>query len=245
MSYFRRSPRPRPQKKSALEVAGVAVEVTRKRMKYIRLKVSPPNGTVSVSAPHAATNREIEAMVQERLSWIHKQQAYFRAQPETPIAQFTQGEQHLLWGQKLPLELVTARGRSRVFKSSSSLMLINSHNKSQEQRADLLDTFYRQQLQQQLPALIKKWQVHTQREALFWGIKKMKTRWGSCNTVNSRIWLNLELVKYPVGCLEYVMVHELTHLYEGSHNQRFYNLLESFMPSWQQWEHILKTDGED
>jgi len=237
MSFFRRTTR--PQRQSLLRIAGLEVTVTRKKMKYLRLRVTPPDGTVSISAPHAATNREIEAMIGERLQWIREQQAHIEARPSIPSLQYCTGEQHYLWGEKKTLVVVDASQRRVQLSAEDTLTLYAPRSDTREQRAQILDNFYRQQLHNSLPAMLEHWQQIVQRNITFWGIKKMKTRWGSCNIQRARIWLNLELAKYPRECLEYVVVHELTHLYEAGHNARFYSLLDNFLSGWKHWDRYL------
>ncbi|WP_083608279.1 M48 family metallopeptidase [Teredinibacter haidensis] len=239
MAIFRRRST-RAQRKSKMCIAGLDIAVTRKTMKYLRLKISPPDGAVSISVPHATSNANIEAMVRERLVWIKEQRQNIRSRPSVPEPQITTGECYSLWGQTYSLEIKLSASRIPAQHIENKIVLYCRADDNLEQRRLILESFYRQQLQQVLPELAENWQVQVKKRAQFWGIKKMKTRWGSCNTQRARIWINLELAKYPRECLEYVVVHELVHLYEANHSHRFYALLDKFMPGWEKWHRHLK-----
>jgi len=217
-------------------------------MKNIRLKVSPPDGTVSLSAPHATPDRELLQLVRGRLDWIQRQQNIIRSQPQAIHADPVDGDPILLWGQKLPLRLQeiththNIRSTTAGFvRESDSAITVASSVLDTHTVASALDQFYRDQLRARIPALAARWQPVVGREASFWGIKKMKTRWGSCNTQRARIWLNLELTKHPPECLNYVVVHELVHLFERHHNTRFYQRIANAMPDWELWHNYLKN----
>lgn len=228
----------RPHKKSRLQVAGLTIDVTRKRMKTIRLKVSPPDGKISVSAPFAASDRDIHSMVSERLGWIQQQQHTFQARPRLQVRS---GEHHQLWGQPLALTVTTGGRRRCHLAPSGELTLQVLAGDDEHQRAAQLDAFYREQLQPLAARYLAHWQPIVGRRISFWGIRKMKTRWGSCNIQRARVWLNLELAKYPQHCLEYVVVHELVHLHESGHNARFYGLLDQFHPQWRAGHQLLRN----
>ncbi|SMF54852.1 hypothetical protein SAMN02745866_03505 [Alteromonadaceae bacterium Bs31] len=221
-------------------IGGMDIVVTRKSMKYLRLKVSPPDGCVSLSAPFNASNSEIEAMVLDRLDWIRHQQHEISKRAPSPQAQFVEGEKHLVWGERKTLQLQTVgRGRGAEILGDELILRVLADD-NREIRCKLLDEFYREQIALRLPGLAQHWQPIVDRQASFFGIKKMLTRWGSCNIDRARVWLNLELAKYPPRCLDYVFVHELVHLHEANHSARFYALLDQFMPDWQQWHNLLK-----
>ncbi|WP_188150450.1 M48 family metallopeptidase [Teredinibacter waterburyi] len=231
----------RRQVTSQLRIADLDVTLTRKRMKYLRLRVSPPDGKVTVSAPHQASLREVKQMVTERLDWIAQQQNEIAQRPLVAAPVFSEGEQHTVWGKDLPLATGITSGRRIVSNDGDTrLLMLSRKHDSLEQKQLLIDRFYQSQIAAEIPGLIKKWEPIIERQVNEWGVRKMKTRWGSCNMQRSRIWLNSELARYPKPCLEYVWVHEMTHLHEASHNQRFYRLMTQFLPNWQQWESILR-----
>jgi len=220
-------------------IAGIDVELTRKSMKYLRLKVSPPDGRVRLSAPHRASQIEIEAMVMERLDWIRAQQDALRASLPTP-SELIAGECVPLWGEEKTLALEFGNSPRKVTSQGEHLHLRVRVGDTAQQRLAVLEDFYRAQLKDRLTAAANTWQPVVGREAHFWGIKKMRTRWGSCNISRKRIWVNLELAKLPLRCLDYVVVHELIHLYEARHNTRFYQLMQAYMPDWKAWHDFLK-----
>lgn len=238
MLFKRRTRAPQPQRKSQLQIAGLNITVTRKTMKNLRLKVSPPHGEISMSAPHTASNQELKQLVAERLEWIKQQQDEIRSRPIAVGPTYQQGDTLPLWGQTLSLTYTGGTGLARVQQHGQQLQVCGN-SPTVDTTASALDVFYRNQLREKIPALAKHWQPVVGRNANFWGIKRMKTRWGSCNTQRARIWLNLELVKHPPLCLDYVIVHELVHLHERYHNQRFYTLLSEAMPDWETWHHYL------
>lgn len=228
------------QSKSLLRVGELEIAVTRKAMKYIRLKVTPPCGDVVVSAPHRVSNREIAAMVNERLSWIHRERAEFQRLAHVASPNYESDEMHPLWGKPYKLRLQVAAGRRRTcLTNQDEIVLYVKPDDDTSRRACQLEDFYRAQLSQALQPLLPAWQQRTQRQVNFLGIKRMKTRWGSCNISRARIWLNLELAKHPIECLEYVLVHELVHLYERGHGAKFRALMDAYLPTWRRWHDYL------
>lgn len=216
-------------------------ELTRRRMKSIRIRVVPP-GRVLVSAPLHLPQRSINHTVAQHAAWIAQQQAVFLADPARyREPDYITGEQHPLWGRLYNLDVIEQAGKARVIKTDeSSLTLFTKTGSGRAQRKTLLSAFYRQQIKQQIQQLLPPWQARLGVQVNDWGVKQMKTRWGSCNTAAGRVWLNLELAKYPVACLESVLVHELVHLLERSHNHRFKAYMDQFLPDWREREARLR-----
>lgn len=246
----RRSTRPtrvqkrsRAQRKSSLSVSGITVEVTRKTMKNIRLKVSHTDGAVSLSAPHSADDSELIQVIRARLDWIQRQQTSIRSQPRAEIRKPELGDTIPLWGETLSLCMRPGSSSNAHLdcQLSGSTLAINGSTTDSAAVQTALDNFYRSQLRARIPQLAAKWEPIVGKQASFWGIKKMKTRWGSCNTQRARIWLNLELTKHPPQCLDYVVVHELVHLFERNHNARFYQRIAAAMPDWETWHLYLRN----
>lgn len=230
----------RGHKKSVLRVGDLDVAVTRKAMKYIRLRVLPPHGEVVVSAPHRVSNREIAILIHERLGWISRERSELRRLSAIELPRFESGEQHSLWGETYHLQVIPGNGRRRTALNDEKQILLYCRAEDDErQRAAQLEELYRSQLRQALTPLTQVWQVRTGKQASFFGIKRMKTRWGSCNITRARIWLNVELARHPLGCLEYVLVHELVHLYESGHGPRFRSLMDHYLPGWLEWHDYL------
>lgn len=150
------------------------------------------------------------------------------------------GECHYFFGKAYRLELVEQVGKPEVqLLKSGKLKLFVRHGSTVEQKDKLLQEWYREQLNVLIAELLKKWQPIVGKQVSDWGIRKMKTKWGSCNTEQGRIWLNLDLAKKPRECVEYILVHELTHLHERHHNERFKRLLESYLPNWRARQSLL------
>jgi len=226
-----------------LVVSGIAVQIVRKPIKNLYLSVCPPEGQVRVAVPLHMTDENVRLAVISRLIWIKKQQAAFQAQPRQSKREMVTGESHYVFGKRYRLEIIERRGcHEVVIKTNSILQLFVNPGTSTQNRALVLNEWYRNQLKARIPALLNHWQVAIGKQAAEWGIKKMKTKWGSCNIYQRRIWLNLELAKKPIECLEYVLVHELVHLLERHHNDRFNAYMTHYLPQWQRCHDILKRE---
>ncbi|MFC1513018.1 M48 family metallopeptidase [Thermodesulfobacteriota bacterium] len=224
-------------------VRGIEVQVVRKAIKNLHLAVYPPDGRVRVAVPKHISDDHVRLAVISRLAWIKKQQADFLAQPRQSAREMVTGESHYLFGKRYRLELLERRGRHEVVvKNNTILQLFVSPGTTLANRHLVLNEWYRAQLKARIPELLDHWQTITGAEVTAWGVKKMKTKWGSCNASQGRIWLNLELAKKPPECLEYILVHELAHLLERHHNERFRGLMDRFLPQWRLSRDILKRE---
>ncbi|MCA8829780.1 M48 family metallopeptidase [Hymenobacter pini] len=221
-------------------IAGLEIDLVRKRMRSLRLTVYA-GGRVRVAVPLHTPAAAVEQFVAARHSWIAKHQQKFAAQAPRPVLHYVSGEQHAYLGQLYELQVTEAGGRPQVWldETAGHLHLSIPPDSTLEQRQALLTAWYRQQIKRLLPTLLAQWEPVVGRQAASWGVKQMRTRWGTCNIGARRIWLNLELIKRPLPCLEYVVVHELTHLHERLHNARFWGLMDQFMPDWQQHKATL------
>lgn len=214
-------------------VGGVQVQIVRKAIKNLHLGVYPPQGRVRVAAPLAVTDEVVRLAVAGKLGWIKRQQARFKDQPRQSEREMVSGESHYFLGRRYRLRVIPHDGAARVrLRNKSTLELEVRPETNAQQRDRVLQQWYRQQLKRRLPALLEKWQPLLGVSVAEWGIKKMKTRWGTCNVEARRVWLNLELAKKPVRCLEYILVHELAHLIERHHNDRFVSLMNKHLPQW-------------
>ncbi|MCX5977489.1 MAG: SprT family zinc-dependent metalloprotease [Coprothermobacterota bacterium] len=217
-----------------ITVAGIKVEVVRKDIKNLHLGVYPPNGRVRVAAPLVVSDEALRLAVVEKLGWIKRQKSKFAEQPRQSQREMVNGESHYFLGNRYRLCVHEQDGPSRVaLRGISSLDLSVQRGTSAEQREAALLRWYRKQLKMLVPPLLEKWQPLVGVQVATWGIKKMKTKWGSCNAASRRLWFNLELAKKPHQCLEYVVVHELAHILEQHHNDRFIELLNQLLPGWQ------------
>ena len=223
-----------------LTVSGISVQVVRKDIKNLHLAVYPPDGHVRVAVPEHVTDDNVRLAVISKLSWIKKQQQVFQDQPRQSERRYISGECHYFMGKAYRLELIEQVGKPEVqLLKSGRLQLFVRHESTVEQKEKLLQDWYREQLNILVTELLKKWQPIVGKQVSDWGVRKMKTKWGSCNTEQGRIWLNLELAKKPKECVEYILVHELTHLHERHHNERFKHLLESYLPNWRSRQTLL------
>jgi predicted metal-dependent hydrolase len=214
-------------------VSGLPVQIVRKGIKNLHLGVYPPHGRVRVAAPMTVTDEAVRLAVIGKLGWIKRQRARFAAQPRQSEREMVRGESHYFLGARYRLRLVPSSGpASIVLRNRTTMELHVRPDATVDQRVEVLHQWYRQQLRDAIPPLLKKWEKALGVRVAEWGIKKMKTKWGSCNPAARRIWLNLELAKKPVQCLEYVLAHELAHLIERHHNDRFIAILDKHLPQW-------------
>ncbi|NVO32141.1 M48 family metallopeptidase [Hymenobacter lapidiphilus] len=215
-----------------MEIAGLEIDLVRQRMRSLRLTVYA-GGRIRVAVPLHTPAAAIEAFVQARRAWIEQHQQRFAAREPAPTLRYETGDNVPFMGQAYVLEVrPAARPRVELQPDTQQLHLYAPADSTAAQREAILAAWYRQQLRQRLPGLLAKWEPVVGRTAAAWGIRQMRTRWGTCNIGAARIWLNLELIKRPLPCLEYVVVHELTHLHEWLHNARFWGLVDQFMPDW-------------
>ena len=222
-----------PTEIAQIEVAGIAVEVVRGPIKHLHLTVHPPDGRVRVSAPDRLDAEAVRLAVVSRLGWVRRQRAAFAAQPRQSARQMLSGECHYVWGERYRLNVVRHTGSNRVaLRPNGELDLYVRPSADADRRAAILADWYRVELKDRMPDLVAAWESRLGVTVTDWRIKRMRTKWGACNVGARRIWLNLELAKKPSECLEYVVVHEMAHLLERSHNDRFVALLDEHLPSW-------------
>ncbi len=226
-----------------ITVSDIPVEIVRKNIKNIHLGVYPPEGNVRVSVPRHITNENVRLAIVSRLSWIKKRQEEFKKQPRQTEREYVSGESHYYQGKRYILDVIERHGRHTLsLKNNARMILQVSPETSKENRALVINNWYRKQLKEVIPQLLNKWQPIVGKEANSWGVKKMKTKWGSCNIIDRRIWINLELAKKSPECLEYIVVHELVHLHERHHNENFKCLMDKFLPNWRQSRDLLKSE---
>jgi len=217
----------------SIEVRGVPVEIVRKNIKNLHLGVYPPNGKVRIAAPLRFTDDAVRLAVITRLGWIRRQRARFEDQDRQSERQMVSGESHYVRGRRYRLDVIEGEGSRSIAVRNHARLEVRVRPGTSRLGPDLvLQKWYRQQLRTQLPQLIAKWEPVIGVKIAECRIKKMKTRWGSCNVAARRIWLNLELAKKRPACLEYILVHEMVHMLERHHNDRFKELMDRFMPQW-------------
>jgi predicted metal-dependent hydrolase len=223
-----------------ITVSGIRVQVERKDIKNLHLGVYPPNGRVRVAVPLVVSDDAVRLAVAGKLGWIRRQRATFVDQPRQSAREMVSGESHYFWGRRYRLRLHEQPGKQWVaVRGLNTLDLFVKPGRTTAQREAVLLTWYREQLAALIAPVLARWEQALGVRVGAWGIKRMKTKWGSCNPVSKRVWFNLELVKQPVQCLEYIVVHELAHLLEDRHSERFTALLDQHLPSWRQYKKLL------
>lgn len=222
-----------------IELNGIPIQLTRKKIRNLILKVVAP-GRVCVSMPWHARHAEVQRWLLSKVDWIEQQRARYAAAPPVVEPQYVTGETHSVQGQCCQL-LVNYADRIHIQHEpdNQQLTLQLPESYSVLQRQQLLENWHRQRLQDCLPPLIETWQNTIGVTVNEWRIRKMRTRWGSCNIEEKRIWFNLELAKKSIRCVEYIVVHELVHLHERHHNARFYAYMDQFLPDWRQYKQLL------
>lgn len=223
-----------------IRVSGLAVQIARKEIRNLHLGVYPPNGRVRVAVPRSVSDDAVRLAVIGKLGWIKKQQARFAAQPRQTDREMVSGESHYYLGRRYRLRVVERDGRGRIVLRNRNTMELHVRRGCEaEARKRVLQRWYRDRLRELAPPIFAKWEEVLGVHAAEVGIKVMKTKWGACSVEARRIWLNLELVKKPARCLEYLIVHELAHLIERHHNDKFVLLMDRHLSQWRQHRKML------
>ena len=220
-----------------IEVDGVAITVEKKKMKNIRIRVLSPTGQVKISAPHRVSKDEIIKYALSEIDWIKENQSRIMKSQ----LKYENGETHYLWGRPYTLQLIERnRNFKEVFVEDETMYLpVNLKNPSLEARRKTMIEFYRKEIKSAIPDVLEKSIAIVGREPDEWKVKNMKTRWGTCNTREKRIWINLQLAKESPQCLDYVMIHELTHLIVPNHGSQFKDYMDKFYPNWREVRKLL------
>ena len=220
--------------KKTLTINDIEIEVTKKDIKNIHLSVHPPNGAVRISVPSKMNNEDIKLFAISKLAWIKKQQSKFENLERIPEREFVSGESYYFLGTKYLLNVIYwNNNKSKIeIRNQEFIDLYVNQDSDKDKRERIMKEWYRKELKSLLPSLIEKWEKKIGVKVESWNIKQMKTRWGTCNTKAKRIWINLELAKKPVYCLEYIIAHELIHLLERSHGCKFILLMDKYYPNW-------------
>ncbi|KAA3606309.1 MAG: M48 family peptidase [Calditrichaeota bacterium] len=215
-----------------IELGNITIEVVQKDIINIHLSVYPPDGKVKIAAPTRIDLETIRVFAINKLQWIKKQQEAFRNQERETPREYISMESHYFKGKRYLLKIIEQESKPKIVLRHSKIELYVRPNTSTEKRKELIEEWYRDEMKITIPKMIKKWEKKIGVEVNEFGVKKMRTKWGTCNPVAKRIWLNLELAKKPLICLEYIVVHEMIHLLERKHNDRFIKLMNDFMPKW-------------
>lgn len=216
-----------------LEIGNIQVEVIKKDIENIHLAVYPPDGRVRLAAPAQVNDETLRLFTVSKLPWIRRQQRKFLAQDRQSPRQHIARESHYFLGRRYLLRVVESNQPPRVFIANKTHLELHVRpGTSATQRATILQEWCRAELKRLIPDLVAKWEPRIGVQLNDWGVKIMRTKWGTCNIAAKRIWLNLELVKKPVHCIEYIVVHEMVHLLERHHNERFQGYMDQFLPGW-------------
>lgn len=222
-----------------IALGNVAVDVVLKDIKNVHLTVHPPNGRVRIAAPRRMSLDRIRLFAIAKLEWIRRQQAALREQEREEPRGYVERESHYVWGRRYLMAVVEQEAPPTVELKPRRLVLTVRPGTPEEKREAVVDDWYRRQVKDAVPALLSRWEpiLGVKAEAVY--VRRMKTKWGSCNPKARTIRLNTELAKKPRECLEYVVVHELVHLLEPTHNARFVALMDQFMPAWPHHRRVL------
>lgn len=215
-----------------IQLGNIAVDVVQKDIRNIHLSVYPPNGTVRISAPIRTNPETIRVFAISKLDWIRQQQKKLQTQVREAPREYLNRESHYIWGKRYLLEVIERDRPPKVELKHSKVVLQVRPETDRTSKQIALDTFYRQQLKKAIPPLITKWEKLMGISLEGFTVRQMKTKWGSCSPELKTIRLNLELAKKPPICLEYVIVHEMTHILEPTHNHRFVDWMDRFLPNW-------------
>lgn len=226
--------------KSEIIISDFNITVFKKDIKNLHLNVLPPDGKVRVSAPKRMDDRSIRLFIMSKLPWIEKHVNRFKEQPRETQREYVSGESHYFKGERYLLNVIEYNGKPAIEinnKGYIDFYVKDGTNSEQKKKVFLL--WHREKLRKELYDIFNKWQEIMGVSAKEWRIKQMKTKWGTCNIKAKRIWINLELVKKPVHCIEYIVVHELAHLIERNHNKRFSAVMDKFIPQWRSYKKEL------
>lgn len=216
-----------------IEVANIQIEVVRKDIKNLHLAVYPPDGRVRVASPLRIDDESVRLFAISKLPWIKRHQAKFLEQEREAKRDYVNGESHYFQGRRYLLNVHETKSNPVVkLRNANQLDLFVKEGSTTEQKESVMISWYRQNLKSQIPNLIAKWEATLGVKIHGWGVKRMKTKWGTCNIEVGRIWVNLELAKKSPNCLEYILVHEMVHLLERHHNDRFIAHMNHFLPNW-------------
>jgi len=216
-----------------IELGDFTIDIVRKDIKNMHLSVYPPAGRVRIAVPLTIDDEAVKLFAISKIAWIRRHQREFLSQDRQTPRQYKQRESHYFQGKRYLLRIIEHQAPPKVvIKTKTYIDLFVKPNSTTQQRQQILNEWYRAELKKLIQPIIEKWQNRIGVEVADWQVKQMKTKWGTCNIEEKRIWINLELAKKPLNCLEYIVVHEMIHLVERLHNDRFLSLMEKHMPQW-------------
>lgn len=226
-------------------VGGIDIQVTKKKIKNMYIRVLPPEGAVLITVPENTSDDALRMFAVSRIAWIKKQKQKFVDQARQTQRQYISGESYYVWGRRYRLEVVYSSVRNDVYISRSKLILQVRKESTDKQREAILNEWYRDQLKMAIPSVVEKCERIVGVHAAEWHVKNMRTKWGSCIAEHKRIWLNLQLAKKSPDCLEYVIIHELVHLLVRNHSDRFREYMDKYCPMWRTVKDSLNSQPLD
>ncbi len=223
-----------------IKVSDLDILTVKKDIKNIHLGVYPPTGRVRIAAPLQTSDETIRLLILSKMPWIKKQRSKFVKQQRQTKREYVSGESHYFMGKRYLLNVIYGDFKSKIeIKKKDKIDLYIKSGANSQTRERILDNFYRAELRKHVPKLVAKWESRTGIKLKEIQIKKMKTKWGTSNPKDGRIWINLELAKKPLHSLEYVILHEMIHFLEKNHTERFRHIMNSAMPQWKQYKEEL------
>ena len=226
-------------------ISDIQIEIIKKDIKNMHLSVLPPDGKVRVSAPNNLSDESIIMFVKTKLGWIKKQQEKFELQPRQSEREYVSGETLYVCGHQYFLQVEYNQKKNSLVLEGNKAILSVRKESTAKQREKFVNEWYRSLLKTEVEKYLPKWEAITGLYCDSWQSKYMTTKWGTCNTSTRKIWLNLQLAKKPIECLEYVILHELAHLKVKNHGPDFVAILDLYMPYWRECKKMLNDSKLD
>jgi len=228
-----------------MEISGIQIEIIKKNIKNMHLSVLPPDGKVRVSAPESLSDKSISMFIRTKIGWIKKQQEKFKNQPRQSERKYESGETLYVWGKQYYLQVeYSHKGNSLILDGDKAILTVRK-NSTAKQRENFVNEWYRSILKKEIEKYLPRWEERTKLYCVNWQTKNMSTRWGTCNSNTKRIWINLQLAKKPIECLEYVILHELSHLKVKNHGKDFISIMDKYMQYWRNIKKLLNNSKLD
>jgi predicted metal-dependent hydrolase len=226
---------------SQITVGGLTVDVVHKDIKNVHLSVHPPTGRVTIAAPAHMSLDTVRLFAIAKVSWIRQQQDKLNLQDRETPREFLSRESHYVWGERYLMKVVEVDAPPAIELKHSRMVFQIRPGMDTDKKKEVLDGWYRELVREAIEPLFKTWEQRIGVKATGVSVRRMKTKWGSCNPIAKTILLNTDLAKKPRECLEYIVVHELVHLLEPTHNERFIKLMDRHMPKWQSHRQLLNS----